>query len=84
MHHPGFLPQFLKEKGVSCIIAGGMGTSAQELLNGAKINPILGVEGEVLDAIDNLLAGTLEGGKSICSTVTGKGYGIDKRVVDSE
>ena len=27
-HHPGFLPQFLKEKGVNAIIAGGMGQRA--------------------------------------------------------
>ena len=55
-----------------------------ELLNGAKINPILGVEGKVQDAIDNLLAGTLEGGKSIYSAGTGKGYSIDKSVCDYE
>ena len=61
-----------------------MGTRTQELLNGAKINPILGVEGKVQDAIDNLLAGTLEGGKSICSTGAGKGYSIDKSVCDYE
>ncbi len=59
MHPLGFLPQFFKEKGVSCIIDSGMGTRSQELLNGAKINPILGVEGKVKDAIDNLFAGTL-------------------------
>jgi len=50
----------LKEKGANCIIASGMDTCTQELLNGAKINPILGVEEKVQDAIDNLLAGTLE------------------------
>ncbi|MGM0366471.1 MAG: NifB/NifX family molybdenum-iron cluster-binding protein [Actinomycetota bacterium] len=59
VHHLGFWPQFFKKKGVSCIIDSGMGTRAQELLNGAKINPVLGIEGKVQDAIDNLLAGIL-------------------------
>jgi len=47
-----------------------------------KINPILGVEGKVQDAIDNLLAGTLQGAKNICSAGAGKGYSIDKSVCD--
>lgn len=32
-HQPGFLPPYLAEKGVSCIIAGGMGPSAQDLFD---------------------------------------------------
>ena len=30
-HQPGFLPQYLSDKGVNCIIAGGMGPRAQAL-----------------------------------------------------
>ena len=30
-HQPGFLPKYLSEKGVNCIIAGGMGPRAQGL-----------------------------------------------------
>ena len=30
-HQPGFLPEYLSKMGGSCIIAGGMGPSAQEL-----------------------------------------------------
>jgi len=81
-HHPGFLPQFLKEKGISCIIAGGMGMRAQELFNEASINTIMGIEGKVQDTIDKLLRGTLKGGESICSPGAGKGYGIDKSECD--
>jgi predicted Fe-Mo cluster-binding NifX family protein len=81
-HHPGFLPQFLKERGVNCIIAGGMGMRAKELFSEAKIDTILGVEGKVQDAIDKLLAGTLEGGESSCTEGAGKGYGIDKSECD--
>ena len=32
-HEPGLLPRWLGEKGVHVIIAGGMGTRAQELFN---------------------------------------------------
>ena len=30
-HQPGFLPEYLSEKGINCIIAGGMGPRAQDL-----------------------------------------------------
>ena len=81
-HHPGFLPQFLKQRGVNCIIAGGMGMRAKELFSEAKIDTILGVEGKVQDTIDKLLAGILEGGESLCKPESGKGYGIDKSECD--
>ena len=29
-HHPGYIPQFLHERGVNCIVAGGMGRSSHE------------------------------------------------------
>ncbi len=31
-HQPGFIPQFLHEKGVTCIVAGGMGIRATGFL----------------------------------------------------
>jgi len=83
-HHPGFLPQFLGEKGATCIIAGGMGMRAQELFSQAGIDSILGVEGSIDSVIEQLLAGTLKGGESICSPGAGKGYGVDKSVCDHE
>ena len=83
-HHPGFLPQFLSEKGAACIIAGGMGMRAQELFSQAGIDSILGVEGSIDSVVEHLLAGTLKGGESICSPGAGKGYGVDKSVCDHE
>ena len=83
-HHPGFLPQFLSEKGATCIIAGGMGMRAQELFSQAGIDSILGVEGSIDSVVEQLLAGTLKGGESICSPGAGKGYGVDKSVCDHE
>jgi len=40
-HQPGFLPQFLSEKGVNCIICGGMGPRAQGLFSDKNIEMIL-------------------------------------------
>jgi predicted Fe-Mo cluster-binding NifX family protein len=77
-HHPGFLPQYLQEKGVECIIAGGMGMKAQELFNQHKIEQIVGVSGKIDDIIHQLLEGTLTGGESFCRPGAGKGYGVDK------
>ncbi len=83
-HQPGFLPQFLKEKGVNCIISGGMGPRAKELFSEAKIDTILGVDGKIQDVIDKLLLGALEGGESSCKHGAGHGYGIDKSECDHE
>ena len=81
-HHPGFLPKFLHEKGVNCIIAGGMGQNAALLFAEQKIDTIVGVCGEVDDVIDKILKGTLVGGESLCKPGVGKGYGLDKSVCD--
>ena len=40
-HRPGFLPGFLAKHGVSCIIAGGMGQRAQDLLRSKILKPLL-------------------------------------------
>lgn len=82
-HHPGFLPQFLHEKGVECIIAGGMGGSAVQLFNQYNIRQITGVSGKIDDVIQAFIEGTLTGGVSTCSAGSGKGYGVEKTVCDS-
>lgn len=46
-HRPGYLPEFLKGKGVECIISGGMGSSAIDLFNGYGIDVITGASGDV-------------------------------------
>jgi predicted Fe-Mo cluster-binding NifX family protein len=83
-HHPGYLPQYLSEQGVSCIVAGGMGMRARELFQQANIDAILGVEGEVDQVVDKIMDGSLEGGESICKPGSGKGYGLDKTECDHE
>lgn len=65
-HQPGFLPGYLSNLGVSCIIAGGMGPRAQELFSQHNIDTVLGVAGPVDDVIRAYLQGTLEPGESSC------------------
>jgi len=83
-HHPGFLPAFLRERGVGCIIAGGMGARAMGLFEEAGIKTILGISGNIDDVIISILKGTLKGGESLCKPGAGRGYGLDKTVCDHE
>lgn len=77
-HHPGFLPQFLHDKGVNCIIAGGMGQRASGLFSEQNIQAIVGISGTIDEVIDKLLKGTLKGAENICSPGSGRGYGLDR------
>lgn len=81
-HEPGFLPKFLHDQGVSCIVAGGMGQRAQMLFAEQGISTMVGVTGSVDDVVKELLAGTLKSGESLCSPGAGKGYGIEKTECD--
>ncbi len=83
-HHPGFLPKYFYEKGVGCIIAGGMGGSAQNLFNGYNINQILGISGEIDSVISSFISGDLTNKGSSCKPGAGKGYGLDKSECDHE
>ncbi len=77
-HHPGFLPEFLRQKGIQYIIAGGMGQRAQVLFADAGIETIMGITGELEEVINKILNGTLEGGESLCNPGSGKGYGVER------
>ncbi|MFC1708781.1 NifB/NifX family molybdenum-iron cluster-binding protein [Candidatus Omnitrophota bacterium] len=81
-HQPGFIPEFLHQKEVNCIVAGGMGMRAQGLFDEFGIQVIIGVSGKVNEAIEQLKKGTLKGGESLCKPGAGKGYGLDKASCD--
>lgn len=66
-HRPGFLPEFLKQKGVDVIIAGGMGETAQQLFADNGIKVVVGAEGECDEVLEKYLKGQLESTGSICS-----------------
>jgi predicted Fe-Mo cluster-binding NifX family protein len=81
-HHPGYIPQFLRERGVDCIVAGGMGRRAADLFQQLGIDAVLGITGRVDDVIEEIIAGTLKGGESLCKPGAGKGYGVEKDECD--
>ena len=65
-HEPGFLPGYLAEKGVSCIIAGGMGPRAQQLFAQNNIKAVIGAYGDVDSVVEQYLRGTIELGEDAC------------------
>ena len=66
-HQPGFLPKFLNEQGVNCVITGGMGPVAIDLFQEMSIEPIIGVSGKVDEVIQDYLLGKLQSGESQCT-----------------
>jgi predicted Fe-Mo cluster-binding NifX family protein len=81
-HEPGFIPQFLHERGVQCIVAGGMGMRATGFFQELGIQAVVGIDGKISEVIDKLITGKLEGGESLCKPGAGKGYGLDKTECD--
>ena len=81
-HQPGAIPQFLHEKGVNCIIAGGMGMRATSFFEEYGIKTIVGVSGKIDEVIEKLKQNTLVGGESLCRPGEGKGYGLEKTECD--
>ncbi len=73
-HQPGFLPQYLSEKGVNCIIAGGMGPRAQDLFAQKNIEAIIGAQGAVDKVIEKFINQELEVGDDLC----GHGHGLEE------
>jgi predicted Fe-Mo cluster-binding NifX family protein len=65
-HSPGFLPRFLSEKGVSVIIAGGMGPRAKSLFVENNIQVITGVQGKVEEAIERFARHEIRPGEDLC------------------
>ena len=81
-HEPGFIPQFLHQKGVVCIVAGGMGARAVGFFEEFAIQAVVGISGSIDDVIEHLKNGTLQGGETLCKPGAGKGYGVEKEVCD--
>jgi predicted Fe-Mo cluster-binding NifX family protein len=66
-HEPGLLPRFLDEKGVTHIIAGGMGARARDLFAERGIKVCVGAQAEASEkVVANYLAGTLITGENAC------------------
>ena len=65
-HRPGFLPNFLGDKGVNVMIAGGIGGGAIDIFNERGITVITGARGDARAAVEAYLGGTLESTASAC------------------
>ena len=65
-HEPGFLPVFLAEKGVGCIIAGGMGQRAQGLFAEKGIVVVIGASGVVDQVLEDFVNDRLVTGANVC------------------
>lgn len=66
-HQPEFLPPWLAEKGVSVVIAGGMGSRAQAIFHENRIEVIVGVLGDDPEKIVlDYIKGELATGDNIC------------------
>ncbi len=65
-HRPGYLPNFLHDKGVNVIISGGMGSGAIEIFNEKNIEVVLGASGDAREAVESYLGGTLKSTGSVC------------------
>jgi len=60
-HEPGLLPKFLAEKGVTDVIAGGMGNRAIQIFNQHQVNVFVGAPKLAPNEIvDGFLNGSLE------------------------
>lgn len=66
-HEPGLLPTWLQEQGADVIIAGGMGSRAQELFLGKGIHVVTGASQEApAKVVADYLTGVLKTGANVC------------------
>ncbi len=66
-HQPGLLPEWLADQGVSVVIAGGMGSRAQDLFQQNRIQVVIGAqEGDPEKAVLSHLHDELSTEDNIC------------------
>lgn len=65
-HKPGFLPNFLEERGTNVVIAGGMGAGATGHFKEKQIEIIVGASGDAREAVEAYLQGKLKSTGEVC------------------
>ena len=65
-HKPGFLPNFLADKGANVIISGGMGGGAVDIFNERNVEVIIGATGDAKANVEEYLKGNLKSTGSVC------------------
>lgn len=77
-HQKGFLPKFLKEKNVDCVITGGIGRKAINLFEDLNIKVMVGITGTIDSVIQDFISGDIEEGESLCRPGNGKKTGYHR------
>ena len=65
-HKPGFLPNFLADKGVKVMICGNMRQGALDIFNERDVEVITGASGDARTAVERYLKGNLKTTGSVC------------------
>ncbi|HPW53156.1 MAG TPA: NifB/NifX family molybdenum-iron cluster-binding protein [Erysipelotrichaceae bacterium] len=65
-HRPGFLPNFLADRGVKVIISGGMGAGAINIFNARDVEVVVGALGDGKTAVLDYLQGYLKSTGEVC------------------
>lgn len=65
-HKPGFLPNFLADRGAEAIISGGMGGGAVQIFEERHVKVVMGASGDPVEAAKALERGELESTGSVC------------------
>lgn len=66
-HEPGLLPRWLADKGIKCVIAGGMGSRAVAIFNENGVSVVTGApEGEPAVILKEYIEGRLVTDKNAC------------------
>ncbi len=67
-HERGTYPPWLRERGVTTVLAAGMGGRAAEMFDSYGIEVVTGVpEGDPLELVERYLAGTLAATSAVCA-----------------
>ena len=65
-HRPGFLPNFLHDRGEGVIISGGMGGGAVDIFREKGIEVVTGAQGSADQAAADYALGKLESAGTVC------------------
>lgn len=75
-HEEGAIPEWLREQGVSLVIAGGLGRKAKQIFDDMGIDVVTGAPQDEPAAVVRFhLDGTLESGDNVCGHSSGGGAG---------
>lgn len=75
-HKPGYIPEFLNDKEIDCLITGGIGRKAISMFDDFGVKAITGLEGKDIDKVIKQMAkDELDSSENPCSPGGGKGYG---------